>query len=137
MKILKNIIATAVLLFSVIIYSQEVVPETYINPLDIDYTLAELTVQSISMAIRQHVPETEAIYVCGGGAYNSYLMTRLKEELGGIRVADIATLGLKADRVEAMAFAWLARRTMLNLHGNLPEVTGAESELILGGIYKA
>ncbi len=38
MKILKNIIATAVLLFSVIIYSQEVVPETYINPLDIDYT---------------------------------------------------------------------------------------------------
>ena len=38
MKILKNIIAIAVLLFSVIIYSQEVVPETYINPLDIDYT---------------------------------------------------------------------------------------------------
>lgn len=104
---------------------------------DIQATLAELTVQSISMAIRQHVPETETIYVCGGGAYNSYLMKRLNEELEEIRVANIATLGLEADRVEAMAFAWLARRTMLNLHGNLPEVTGAERELILGGIYKA
>jgi anhydro-N-acetylmuramic acid kinase len=64
-------------------------------------------------------------------------MKRLKEELEGIRVADIAMLGLEADRVEAVAFAWLARRTMLNLHGNLPEVTGAESELVLGGLYKA
>jgi anhydro-N-acetylmuramic acid kinase len=107
------------------------------RPEDIQATLAELTVQSISKAIRQHVPETEAIYVCGGGAYNSYLMKRLKEELEGIRVADIAMLGLEADRVEAVAFAWLARRTMLNLHGNLPEVTGAESELVLGGLYKA
>ncbi len=38
MKSFKKIITTAVLLCSVIIYAQEVVPETYINPLDIDYT---------------------------------------------------------------------------------------------------
>ena len=38
MKSLKKILTTTALLFSAFIYSQEVVPETYINPLDIDYT---------------------------------------------------------------------------------------------------
>jgi anhydro-N-acetylmuramic acid kinase len=36
-----------------------------------------------------------------------------------------------------MAFAWLARQTLKGLHGNLPDVTGARTELILGGIYQA
>ena len=38
MKGFTYIITSAALLFSVMLHSQEVVPETYINPLDIDYT---------------------------------------------------------------------------------------------------
>ncbi len=38
MKSFKKILTTAVLLCSAILCAQEVVPETYINPLDIDYT---------------------------------------------------------------------------------------------------
>jgi anhydro-N-acetylmuramic acid kinase len=103
---------------------------------DVQATLAELTARSISNAIHHYAPDTEAVYVCGGGAYNKHLMARLQATLDGCRLADIKTLGLEAERIEAMAFAWLARRTMMKLHGNLPEVTGAEKELILGGIYQ-
>ncbi len=38
MKSLNHILTSAVILFSLSISSQEVIPETYINPLDIDYT---------------------------------------------------------------------------------------------------
>jgi len=37
--------------------------------------------------------------------------------------------------MEAMGFAWLAQRTLQGLTGNLPAVTGAKGERILGGIY--
>jgi anhydro-N-acetylmuramic acid kinase len=37
--------------------------------------------------------------------------------------------------VEALAFAWLARQTMLGQAGNLPAVTGAAHPCVLGAIY--
>ncbi|MCS5573631.1 MAG: anhydro-N-acetylmuramic acid kinase, partial [Pseudomonadales bacterium] len=46
-----------------------------------------------------------------------------------------ADLGLDPQWVEPVAFAWLARQTILQLPGNVPEVTGASGERILGAIY--
>jgi anhydro-N-acetylmuramic acid kinase len=54
-----------------------------------------------------------------------------------MQVDSTAVLGIDPDHVEAIAFAWLARQTLLNLPGNLPEVTGASESVILGGIYPA
>ena len=45
--------------------------------------------------------------------------------------------GIPADWVEAIAFAWLGKRTLDGLPGNLPEVTGARGPRILGAIYPA
>jgi anhydro-N-acetylmuramic acid kinase len=36
-----------------------------------------------------------------------------------------------------MAFAWLARQTLQGLPGNLPAVTGADRQLVLGSITPA
>ena len=44
-------------------------------------------------------------------------------------------LGIGADWVEALAFAWLARQTLCGEPGNLPEVTGATGPRVLGAIY--
>jgi anhydro-N-acetylmuramic acid kinase len=107
------------------------------NPEDIQATLVELSARSIAIGIEHIAPESESIYVCGGGAYNKHLMTRLKAAAGGRNLTSTRTLGIEPDRIEAMAFAWLARQTLKGLHGNLPDVTGARSELILGGIYQA
>jgi anhydro-N-acetylmuramic acid kinase len=46
-------------------------------------------------------------------------------------------LGVNAEHVEALAFAWLAQQTLNSRPGNLPAVTGARGARILGAIYRA
>jgi anhydro-N-acetylmuramic acid kinase len=77
------------------------------------------------------------IYVCGGGAANAALMSRLAAELPGLSVATTMDLGIDPDWVEACAFAWLARQTLLLQPGNLASVTGAAGPRVLGAIYPA
>ena len=105
------------------------------QPADVQATLAELTARSIALAL-QAFPAQE-IYLCGGGAHNRDLVRRLDHQLDGVRLATTASLGLDPDWVEAAAFAWLAHRTLAGKPGNLPSVTGAGREVVLGGIYLA
>lgn len=103
-------------------------------PADVQATLLELTAQSISRAVLAQAADAE-LHVCGGGAHNTHLMARLQALLPRGRVATTEELGIPPDYVEAVAFAWLAMRTINRLSGNLPEVTGAQREVVLGGIY--
>jgi anhydro-N-acetylmuramic acid kinase len=64
-------------------------------------------------------------------------MQRIRARLPGIKVETTAALGIDPDWVEALAFAWLARQTLHHAPGNLPLVTGARGERILGAIYPA
>jgi anhydro-N-acetylmuramic acid kinase len=50
-------------------------------------------------------------------------------------LSSTAQLGLDPNWVEACAFAWLAKRRIENKTGNLPAVTGASREAILGAVY--
>jgi len=108
-----------------------------IEPPDILATLLELTCQSIVNEIKPLKPQVDEILVCGGGAHNSLLMQRLQELAPGISVNSTEHLGLHPDWVEASAFAWLAHQTLNGLTGNLPSVTGASKEVILGAIWPA
>jgi anhydro-N-acetylmuramic acid kinase len=105
-------------------------------PADVQRTLAVLTAQTLADAILQHGPDTEAVYVCGGGAYNGVLMAELSAALKGrATVQSTATLGVAPNQVEALAFAWLAYRFSERLAGNLPAVTGARGDRVLGALY--
>jgi anhydro-N-acetylmuramic acid kinase len=106
-----------------------------IPPQDTQASLLELTAQSIAQAISAQAPAATPVLVCGGGAHNRGLMSRLEALLPGARVQSTATLGLDPDWVEATAFAWLAQQTLQGAPGNLPSVTGARRAVILGGIY--
>lgn len=107
------------------------------QPVDVQATLLECTVQSIKDSILQYCPQTHEIYVCGGGARNLALLTRLRQQLPAVSIDTTALLGIEVDLVEATAFAWLAHQTLLNKPGNLPSVTGAAGPRILGAIYPA
>ena len=102
---------------------------------------AQIQATSIADAIRQHAPDTKAVYVCGGGALNAYLMTlihfSLKLHRADIVVSSTATLGVAPNQIEALAFAWLAQRFDTKEPANLPAVTGAEGLRILGALYPA
>ena len=109
---------------------------------DVQATLTELTAITASMQIRQFIKDANSdvdeaqseVYVCGGGALNEYLMVRLQAHLPHCTVATTAQLGLDPTWVEAVAFAWLARQTLMGEPGNLPAVTGASKEVVLGQV---
>jgi anhydro-N-acetylmuramic acid kinase len=104
---------------------------------DVQATLLELTARGIAQAIGKHCAGAQAVFVCGGGAHNRALMARLAVLLPRQRLSDTSALGLDADWVEALAFAWFARQALLREPGNLPEVTGAKGLRILGAIHPA
>lgn len=106
------------------------------HPEDIQATLCALSSRSIIQAIKRHAPGCERVICCGGGTRNLTLMRQLRQGLGAT-VETSAEYGIDPEQIEAMAFAWLARQTLQQLPGNLPDVTGARHPVVLGGIYPA
>ena len=107
------------------------------GPYDVLRTLCELTVETAVTAVERFAPRTQEIYLCGGGARNPLVTSRLAERAAPIGIDTTAKLGVHPDWVEAAAFAWLAMRTLAGEAGNAPTVTGAATEVVLGGIYPA
>lgn len=104
-------------------------------PAVVQSTLAELTAWAATQPLRGDGPPVAALYVCGGGAFNTDLMRRLVARLPRVRVQDTAALGLPPDQVEACAFAWLAKVFVEGRPGNLPQVTGARGLRRLGALH--
>ncbi len=107
------------------------------SPVDVQATLTEFTARACVADVHRHAPEATELLVCGGGALNGWLMTRLQSGLPQLKVVSTAERGLPPLQVEATAFAWLARQTMRRLPGNAPKVTGAQGARILGGVFPA
>ena len=105
------------------------------NPDDVQATLCDLTVFTVARAVEAHASNTRELFVCGGGVHNATLMSGIAGSLGSVKVASTADFGLDPDRVEACAFAWLAKRALEGKPGNAPGVTGASAATILGAIH--
>lgn len=106
------------------------------TPQNVARTLLELTAVTIAQSLQHYCPGAEEVYICGGGAHNLALTDRL-QALCGLSIQRTDVLGVGADWVEAVAFAWLAQRCIDHLPGNLPAVTGAAGPRVLGAIYPA
>ena len=102
---------------------------------DVQATLVTLTVRTIADAVRAHATETSRVLVCGGGVNNPLLMQGLSRVLPDARIESTAACGVEPGWVEAATFAWLAQRRLDGLPGNLPSVTGASAEAVLGAVY--
>ena len=104
-------------------------------------TLAQYTAVTIAQAIHGQAPSADEVNICGGGACNGHLMDLLRASLveSGQPATVLTTdaLGIAAQHVEALAFAWLAYRFDRRLPGNLPAVTGASGLRVLGALYPA
>jgi len=104
-------------------------------PADVQATLTRLTAVSLAQAIKRDGAHADAVYVCGGGAYNATLLQELAKELPSMKVESTQALGVAPSQVEALAFAWLAWRFTQRKPGNLPAVTGAKGLRVLGALY--
>jgi anhydro-N-acetylmuramic acid kinase len=108
-----------------------------IDDADVQATLLMLTARSVADAVASSSMEKGELLICGGGAFNMALWQQLQGLLPAWSLRSTADFGLAPGWVEATAFAWLARQTMLGLPGNLPAVTGAAGPRVLGAIHPA
>lgn len=108
-----------------------------VSAVDVQATLTELTASACAAGVSRHGPQSAILMVCGGGALNTHLMQRLQSRLAPIPVVSSQARGLPPLEVEAAAFAWLARKTLLREPANLESVTGARGARVLGAIYPA
>lgn len=105
-------------------------------PHDVQATLAELTAITCANALAL-TPGAATLLICGGGAYNRHLLGRLQHHLPQTRVGTTDEAGLPPMQVEGAAFAWLARQRIHLQPGNLPSVTGAQAQRVLGAVHSA
>lgn len=108
-----------------------------LNPNDVLRTLSEYTVQTVFDAVVSAAPDTQELYVCGGGICNQTLMKGLSRRFSeqGIQVRSTDELHLNPQWVEAAAFAWLASCWVNRVASNPYRATGARKPCVLGAGY--
>ena len=124
-------------LFSLAWLADKLAPFSFERAEDIQNTLTELTASSCISSILHYAKDSAEVLVCGGGAFNGFLMQRLQAGLPTMQVRSSDANGLPPLQVEAAAFAWLARQAVCRQPGNVPGVTGAKGPRVLGAIYPA
>jgi anhydro-N-acetylmuramic acid kinase len=108
-----------------------------LNDDDLIATAVQLTAASVGLAIEQFVTPrggVDAVYLSGGGIMNPSLVAAIKRRLEPVAVRAIDALGVPAGAKEALAFAYLAHRTLAGASGNVPTATGASHDVVLGHI---
>lgn len=104
---------------------------------DILATLVELTATSIVHSYRSFLRQLpDEVFLCGGGSRNTYLRQRLQHLLSPISVLTTDQVVVNSNFKEAMAFAVLAYWHEKGIPGNLPKVTGASAETVLGELHQ-
>lgn len=102
-----------------------------LTPEMVQATLVMFTTDTIIKHILQFA-DVEEVYVCGGGALNEFLLENLESELHECELYLTDELGVAADAVEAMAFAWLAYAHENKIPASISSVTGASRAAVLG-----
>jgi len=99
-------------------------------------TISELTAITIADTIcsLSNGATLDRLLICGGGVYNGYILSRLKQRFGDQRVISTADYGSDPEYVEAEAFAYLANLTIEAEPASVPAVTGASRRSVLGKI---
>ena len=96
---------------------------------DVISTLTAFTAYSIIDAYEKFLDDIDQIIISGGGSHNDYMMNILKE-----KYREKVVIENRTDAFEAFGFAILGHMTLLNKPSNVPAVTNASRQVILGNI---
>lgn len=106
-----------------------------LKPADVQATLLQLTVSSICSAITG-CGQPKRIIICGGGVHNQTLMETLSSHMPGCTITSSTDLGVSADAMEALLFAWLAKQRHEYKTLDTRSITGAQQPVLLGSIFQ-
>lgn len=108
-----------------------------LSPEDIIATATELTTRSIFDSLKFSKlknDEVDELPISGGGCHNKTITDSLKKYFPKSKVLCTDHYNIPVDAKEAICFAVLANETISGNPGNLPSVTGAKRQAILGTI---
>jgi anhydro-N-acetylmuramic acid kinase len=97
-------------------------------------TCSRWTAEAVGTARRWIRGGIDEVLVGGGGVRNRAIMNHLAEVFSPVPVRPFDALGWDSKAFEAVAFAVLAYRTVTEQWGNVPSVTGASHQALLGCI---
>ena len=110
------------------------IPHSAISERDVQATLARLTIDSIVHSVDQVALDFDRLLVAGGGANNPTLMAELNARFPATNISSTRDFGVDPDMLEAVAFAWLAKRR-IELKP-VPVTTGSRRRThLLGAVY--
>lgn len=104
---------------------------------DIVATVAEFTAVSVYanyLLFLKTKGEIEELFVSGGGAHNRFVLDSLRRHFADSVVSPAEEIGISSDAKEAVCFAVLANELINGNSSNLPSVTGAVRNTLLGKI---
>lgn len=101
---------------------------------DLIATLTKFTSKTIAIAVNKFTKNNAKIIVSGGGRKNKEILYYLQKELPNNNIIQIDSIGLDGDMKEALAFAYIAWRSIGGMYSNLPAATGAFRKTRLGSV---
>ncbi|MCG3138353.1 MAG: Anhydro-N-acetylmuramic acid kinase [Phycisphaerae bacterium] len=106
---------------------------------DMIATATLLTARSIAHAYQFHLEKDQQpheVILTGGGANNRFLVDMLRKELPEVKFTMVDELGIPAQAKECVSFAMLAAACLDQVPANLPQVTGATKQVVLGQVVR-
>ena len=107
------------------------------EPNDLIHTFTWFTAYSIAYHYKKYLISEYGLKKCiigGGGAYNSYLLELIRNEIPELTVMTQEEHGFSSEAKEALAFVILGNQTYHGSPSNVPSATGAKKSVILGQI---
>ncbi len=107
------------------------------EPNDLIHTFTWFTAYSIAYHYKKYLISEYGLKKCiigGGGAYNSYLLELIRNEIPEVTVMTQEEHVFSSEAKEALAFVILGNQTYHRSPSNVPSATGAKKSVILGQI---
>ena len=108
----------------------------HINKFDIIRTLVKFTSKSIKVNLEKFILNNnniDRLIISGGGLCHSILLSDIKKDLD-IAMSDIIDYGIESKFKECLLMSVLGYAKIKNIKSNMPSVTGANKNVVLGNI---
>ena len=96
--------------------------------------MTELTALSLTNNLETLGIQKDNIFFCGGGIHNSYLIERISKRLNK-ECLTTQELDIDPDYLEAICFAWLAKKRIEDTKFDLQKITGSKKAVYLGKVF--
>ncbi len=115
--------------------NEHILTDRLVDPLKALHSYVEFLSSEIARAIRLHLSNGDKVLITGGGAHNTYLMSRLEKNLQHLNIQIVKPSSEIIEFKEAIIFGYLGLLRKLELTNTLGMATGASGDTVSGTLH--